>query len=418
MRATHRPHDQHSWQARKHCHECVPTRAAPAEVELDAVLAGPTITPVHRSVLSRAADIAEAGGWAPRAVGALLAALHQVLAGQQDGKLIRLSAVRPALPDAATLKLAVAVIEEHEVLDDDTVQSIRAWIDRKYAELPGGFREEIRAWLLELHAGGARARPRSRSTIYAYFGRVQPHLVTWSRSYQHLRQVTEQDVVDVLDSQRGHHRAGTFTSLRSLFGFAHRHRMVFTNPTRRLHVGQAPKRSIMPMTDEEIAAVKRAAVTVVQRLVVALVAVYAIRAATIRHLVLDDIDLGRRRIRIGGAVQPMPELVHQLLREWLAQRHQLWPHTPNRHLLLTRASAAGTAPVSDYYLSWHLAMQDVPLEHLRADRVLHEAVAVDADPMHLAEAFGLSAQTAIDYSEIARNLLIRPVEDQAPGVGD
>ena len=43
----------------------------------------------------------------------------------------------------------------------------------------------------------------------------------------------------MLDTQRGHHRAGTFTSLRSLFGFAHRHRLVFTDPTRRLHVGQA-----------------------------------------------------------------------------------------------------------------------------------------------------------------------------------
>jgi hypothetical protein len=59
-------------------------------------------------------------------------------------------------------------------------------------------------------------------------------------------------------------------------------------------------------------------------------------------------------------------------------------------------------------------MQDIPLERLRADRVLHEAVAVDADPQHLVRAFGLSAQTAIDYSEIARNLLDRPVENQAP----
>jgi len=132
---------------------------------------------------------------------------------------------------------------------------------------------------------------------------------------------------------------------------------------------------------------------------------------------VDDVDLGRRRIRIGGAAQSMPELVHQLLCEWLAERHRLWPHTPNRHVLLSRASAARAEPVSDYFLSWHLAMQDVPLEHLRADRVLHEAVAVDADPLHLAAAFGLSTQTAIDYSEIARNLLVRPVEDQAPSVG-
>ncbi|HEU5472727.1 MAG TPA: hypothetical protein VFV67_18930 [Actinophytocola sp.] len=65
-------------------------------------------------------------------------------------------------------------------------------------------------------------------------------------------------------------------------------------------------------------------------------------------------------------------------------------------------------------LTWHLAMQNVALEQLRADRVLHEALAVDADPLHLAKAFGVSTQTAIDYSEIARTLLARPVEDQPP----
>lgn len=321
--------------------------------------------------------------------------------------------MKTALSTAAAVKLATAVLEEHEALDEDTMPSIRAWIDRKSAELPAAFRVEVHAWLLELHAGGERSQPRSRSTLYAYFGRVQPHLTAWSRTYDHLREVTEQDVIDVLDSLRGHQRAGTFTSLRSLFAFAHRQRLVFTDPTRRLHVGRAPKRSALPMTGEEIAAV-----TPVQRLVVVLVAVYAARAAALRQLTVDDVDLSRRRIRIGGAVQPMPDLVHQLLREWLAERQRLWPHTANRHVLISHASAPGTEPVSDYYLSWHLAMQDVPLERLRADRVLHEAVAVDADPLHLAQAFTLSAQTAIDYSEIARDLLARPVEDHTPGADD
>jgi hypothetical protein len=75
-------------------------------------------------------------------------------------------------------------------------------------------------------------------------------------------------------------------------------------------------------------------------------------------------------------------------------------------------STAGTGPVSDYYLKWHLSMHDGHLEHLRADRVLHEALAVDADRLHLAATFNLSDQTAIDYSEMARNLLAGPIEDQ------
>ncbi len=82
-------------------------------------------------------------------------------------------------------------------------------------------------------------------------------------------------------------------------------------------------------------------------------------------------------------------------------------------MLLSSASAARAEPVSDYCLSWHLAKQGVPLENLRADRILREALAGDADPLHLAKAFNLSVQTGIDYSEITHDLLDRPVDQVA-----
>jgi hypothetical protein len=93
--------------------------------------------------------------------------------------------------------------------------------------------------LLVLLEGDERARPRSQSTLYAYFGRVRPHLVAWSATRDHLREITDDDVCAVLDRLSGHRRAGTFTALRSLFRFAKRRRLVFFDPTRRLHVGPA-----------------------------------------------------------------------------------------------------------------------------------------------------------------------------------
>nr|WP_229699462.1 hypothetical protein [Nonomuraea glycinis] len=104
----------------------------------------------------------------------------------------------------------------------------------------------------------------------------------------------------VVQRLTGHQRAGTFTALRSLFQLARRHRLIFADPTRRRSVGRAPARVLQPMTDSEIAKVKQAAVTPEQRLVVALAAVYAMRASAIRHLTLDDIDLPRRQIRLSG----------------------------------------------------------------------------------------------------------------------
>ncbi|GAA4561144.1 hypothetical protein GCM10023175_72500 [Pseudonocardia xishanensis] len=370
-------------------------------------------------MLHHAVERAQAAGCSPATIAGLVVGLFGQLTrpegGDPERHNVRRSDLTKVLRVAATAKLAAAVLHEHGMLVDDSVPAIRVWIDRKSAQLPPGFAEPINEWLLELHVGGDRARPRSTSTIYAYFGRVQPHLLGWSQRYRHLREVTETDVRIALGGLAGHERAGVFTSLRSLFGFARRRRIVFTDPARRLHVGRAPKRSVLPMTAAEIAAVKHAAVTPAQRLVVGLVGVYAARATAIRLLTLDDVDLARRRIRINDSTQQLPDLPHRLLVEWLTHRRRLWPHTPNRHVLVSRATAGGTEPVSDHYLSWHLAMQHIPLERLRADRVLHEALAVTADPLHLASAFNLSTQTAIDYAEIARNLSERPIEHQALG---
>ena len=72
-------------------------------------------------------------------------------------------------------------------------------------------------------------------------------------------------------------------------------------------------------------------------------------------------------------------------------------------MLVSAVTATGTAPVSDYYLSWHLLLRGVQLEQIRGDRVLQEALAVRADPLHLAAMFHLSTATAIAYADIARS---------------
>src|SRR3954451_20957578 len=145
---------------------------------------------------------------------------------------------------------------------------MRAWIDSRCETLPAGFRGEVRAWLLVLLDGDARARPRSASTIYGYFGRARPHLLAWSTTRGQLREVTEDDVAAVFGQLRGHRLAGTFVALQSLFRFAKRHRLIFADPTHRLHIGHAaPTRALLPMTDAQIAAVAHTAVTPAQRLV-------------------------------------------------------------------------------------------------------------------------------------------------------
>ncbi|WP_181647257.1 hypothetical protein [Streptomyces sp. WAC00263] len=137
------------------------------------------------------------------------------------------------------------------------------------------------------------------------------------------------------------------------------------------------------MTDAEVLAVQRIAATPAQRLIVALAAVHAARATAIRHLTLDDLDPPNRRITIARHTQRLGELPHQTLLAWLAQRRTAWPKTPNRHVLINAKTALGTGPVSPEYLKRHLLHQGVHLERIRGDRVLHEALTVGADPLHL-----------------------------------
>ena len=58
--------------------------------------------------------------------------------------------------------------------------------------------------------------------------------------------------------------------------------------------------------------------------------VHAARTAAIIALrLVEDVDLGHRRLTIAGRVRPIDELTHQILREWLDYRRTRWPCTAN-----------------------------------------------------------------------------------------
>ncbi|WP_458689812.1 hypothetical protein [Nocardia tengchongensis] len=164
------------------------------------------------------------------------------------------------------------------------------------------------------------------------------------------------------------------------------------------------------MTDHQVHSVTATAVTPLQRVVVALVAVYAIRGSAMRNLLLDDVDLAGSRILLAGTTHRLTEFTHAVLTDWLAYRHQRWPHTSNPHVIVSRDTALNSEPVEAHHLTWHLSLLGIELEQIRADRVLTEALATDAGPLHLATTFGLSDKTTIDYAAIARTLSERPIE--------
>jgi integrase len=293
------------------------------------------------------------------------------------------------------------------MLEDDTVPAVRSWIGRRTGELPPGFAAAVRDWLLVLPGGDARSRPRSATTIYVYFTAVQPLIDRWSADRGHLREVTAEDIRGGLDKLRGHQLCTTISAVRSLFRFARKRGLIFANPAQRLKAA-VPEPSLLPMTEDEIRAVEQAITHPGQRLIVALAAVHAARWEAIRALTLDDLDLPNRRITIAGHPQRLGDLSHRALRAWLDHRRATWPHTPNRHVLVSEKTALGDAPVTRGYVDFHLKPHGVSVERIRRDRVLHEALTGRPDPLHLSLMFGISQSAASKYTLIACDLLAEP----------
>ncbi len=86
-----------------------------------------------------------------------------------------------------------------------------------------------------------------------------------------------------------------------------------------------------------------------------------------------------------------------------------WPDTANRHVLVSRVNALGTGPVSPDYPDKH-RLRGISLEHIRRDRILQEALATGAGPLHLALVFNIDRTNAMAYANAARNLLSSPAE--------
>ncbi len=308
------------------CRTCRPDRPRDSESgppRLDD-LAADDDPPRVKAALDQLAVLAHAGAWTAPTLQRRVNDLRMLLATTPEGQPVRLSRIRDEF-GAMRARVAARVLAEHGLLVDDTASRLERWIERRSSGIAPGFREDVHAWLVVLAAGESRARPRSEATLHAYLSRVAPPLEQWSHTRAHLREVTREDVLAVANSLSGHRRIGTLVALRSLFRFAKRRGVIFRDPTSRIHAGAAPDRVVLPMTDTQIASVTSTSAAPLQRITVALAAVYAARARALRNILLDDIDLSGRRIQIG------------------AINHQLTDFTPRRRNDLAPAPAPALA---------------------------------------------------------------------------
>jgi len=378
----------------------------------------PEASPALAAAVRAADGLAEARGWSAEIRRRVRTGLGIALAGSGEGEDIQWSRALPLLRAAgqASPGNVAEVLRQMGVLRDDRPMSaFGAWLDRKLDGVASGIRRDAERWLRTLKDGGPRSRPRAIATVHSHLGKALPALTGWSARYDHLREVTRDDIEDFLRPLHGSHRHNALVALRSLFAFCAADGVIFRNPTRGIKVGRRPSVSVLqPLGQDDIDDAVAAATTPAARLIVALAGVHAARSSTICSLLLTDADPARRRLLVNGRPRPLDDLTARLHLAWLEDRRSRWPGTANPHLLINAQTALGTGPVSRTWVNASLRGHAATVEALRVDRQLEEALATGADPLHLAATFGVDPGTAVRYASCARQLLQAAAEEQDP----
>ncbi|MDN5855690.1 MAG: integrase, partial [Actinomycetia bacterium] len=246
-----------------------------------------------------------------------------------------------------------------------------------------------------------RGRARARSTIDHYTAAGAPALAVFAGRYDSLREVSEDDIAAQLEPLRGSARTAAAVALRSLFAILKSRRLIFADPTRRVHPGRFPRRPVLGLDPATRAGLLDQLSRADHRLVVLLAGVHALSRADITGLRLHDVALpaggGTATLTVHGTRRGLDEPTRAALADWLRERRRRWPATANPHLLISTRSALGLGPVSTGYLRGVTADLPVTLHQLRADRLLAQARDTGGDPLSLHRLFGLSADTALRY---------------------
>ena len=344
-------------------------------------------------------------GWSPRTLSLTQRGLRILLAVHGPGEPVRASTIRQLTARTMPFPHIADVLAAVGVLDDDRPDTLAAWLDEQLAGLPAQIRAELDAWLELRRHGGPRRQPRSRRTIVRDVRAIRGFLADAGRRYSTLRQITRDDITTWLASRPGHTRAQDASTLRSLFGILKAERLIFANPVRGVRVSRRNPSVPAPLparlvTEAAAAARNDPALWVA----VTLAGVHALLPGQIRHLRLDQVDLPGRRLDPGGLDRPLDELTATAITSYLGFRNQRWPSTANPYLLITRKTAHTGEPASRFWMSRRFRRLPVTAAQLRDDRIVEEALAGRADPLHLAAVFGFGPRTGLRYAQAARKV--------------
>lgn len=282
----------------------------------------------------------------------------------------------------------------------------RQAVEAKLRGLSDVMANQMRTWVAVRRGEGRRRHPPADYTrIRRDLHVVLPVLTLWSKEGLDLREITTAHVTSALGDRQGHQARGVHHVLLSVFRALKQERTVFTNPLAGLSL-TTPVRLPEPLPSDRLRGLLDLVDSAMGRLAVGLAAVHAIKVTDVAQLLLTALDLARGTLKVDLRGQPhtvyLDSLTRQLLDDWLLQRHDQWPASPNPYLLVTTHSAHHPAlpPVSYCALRRAFDRTGITPRQMWSDRVLDEARQT-ADPVHLVHLFGIHPGTAVRYVHTA-----------------
>jgi hypothetical protein len=331
-----------------------------------------------------ALDHAERHGWTQgqtrrtRITLRVLQARHRV-----QGPPIKASEVLELKAHGLYVRLALAVLEDNDLLADDRVPPLHTWFARQIESLPEPMASEVRTWFDVLHEG-SRTPPRSHPR----------HDVT-IRTRTLWAMPTLRAVLAVLPAQ-GTPRVKLGVALRSIFTTLKQHRVLFVNPMARMRIGNLERRVPMPVDTSHIRVAfnshdpTTAAIT-------ALIGIHGLRPREACALLL--VDVRDHRIVLPDRTILLAPATKARLDSYLAYRRQKWPGSINPHFLVHTRSATTLEQVR---VPWLTDKLGIPANTLRQDRILAE-VHAGGDQRRICDFFGVTIATAEYYASTSNH---------------
>lgn len=333
-------------------------------------------------------------GWTGNVASSVRRGLHVVLAVQDT----------PGAPvttrDLAILRpLDLPVLSVREVLAsvgmfaDDGPAVIAVWFERQIQALPTQMAAELRVWFTVMREGSTtppRMRPRTDRTIRNHLTCALPALRTFADRVESLREISRQDVVDVLPAAVTARKDMLF-GLRSIFRILKGRRLTFVNPTAGIRSARLVGRTPLPLDVSQLRDAldptnpPRAALA-------SLLIFHGVRPRQLRSLRLTDVRDGR--LHFDDRVVLLAPAVTARLAAYLDVRSSRWPRTANPHLFLNPLTATRTSQVSYVWVNDTLGM---PAHRFREDRILDEIHATGGDLRRASDMFGLTIPPLLRY---------------------